>query len=242
MMTQNWPMPQPPRLVAVNVDAADAAKNYAADVVVEGDAAQTVGGAGRARCAGGDASRPPLGRPPFGGRASACGADDPPASPALRHRCERRARPETVVVRRHVHPRLLAGWRCTRSRAAAAGLSRRLGHARLRLPGVDRRRAGAGRPGALRVRRRRLPVRRAASWPPSPRSSAPLTVLLVDDGGYGMLRYDQSERGRAAVRRRPGTPDFAALAASFGDRRPSGRRSSWARGRCARRASRASRR
>ena len=32
--TQNWRQPQPPALVAVNVDPADAAKNYRADVVV----------------------------------------------------------------------------------------------------------------------------------------------------------------------------------------------------------------
>ena len=38
MMTQNWRMPAPPRLVAINVDEADAAKNYAPDVIVAGDA------------------------------------------------------------------------------------------------------------------------------------------------------------------------------------------------------------
>src|SRR3954469_1138526 len=37
-MTQNWRMPAPPCLVAINVDDADAAKNYAPDVIVVGDA------------------------------------------------------------------------------------------------------------------------------------------------------------------------------------------------------------
>jgi len=32
MMTQNWAMPAPPQLIAVNVDAADATKNYPADL------------------------------------------------------------------------------------------------------------------------------------------------------------------------------------------------------------------
>ena len=45
----------------------------------------------------------------------------------------------------------------------------------------------------------------------------PLTAVIVDDGGYGMLRYDQDLKGGA---RRYGvdlhTPDFAALAAAFG--------------------------
>jgi acetolactate synthase-1/2/3 large subunit len=44
----------------------------------------------------------------------------------------------------------------------------------------------------------------------------PVTVLVVDDGGYGMLRFDQDRagdphRGVDLVR-----PDFAALGASFG--------------------------
>jgi acetolactate synthase-1/2/3 large subunit len=38
MNTMNWRLPQPPAVVVVNVDAADAVKNYRADVVVEGDA------------------------------------------------------------------------------------------------------------------------------------------------------------------------------------------------------------
>ena len=32
MMTQNWAQPQPPRMLAINVDADDAAKNYRPDV------------------------------------------------------------------------------------------------------------------------------------------------------------------------------------------------------------------
>jgi len=46
--------------------------------------------------------------------------------------------------------------------------------------------------------------------------SLPVTVLIVDDGGYGMLRYDQQvfghpERGVDLL-----TPDWVALAAAFG--------------------------
>jgi acetolactate synthase-1/2/3 large subunit len=46
--------------------------------------------------------------------------------------------------------------------------------------------------------------------------SLPVTLLVVDDGGYGMLRFDQQvfghpERGVDLV-----TPDWSALAASFG--------------------------
>jgi thiamine pyrophosphate-dependent acetolactate synthase large subunit-like protein len=44
----------------------------------------------------------------------------------------------------------------------------------------------------------------------------PLTVVLVDDGGYGMLRYDQLRAGDEPFGVDLVTPDFEALAASFG--------------------------
>jgi acetolactate synthase-1/2/3 large subunit len=44
----------------------------------------------------------------------------------------------------------------------------------------------------------------------------PVTVLVVDDGGYGMLRYDQIHAGDDEVGVDLVTPDFPALAAAFG--------------------------
>jgi acetolactate synthase-1/2/3 large subunit len=44
----------------------------------------------------------------------------------------------------------------------------------------------------------------------------PLTAVIVDDGGYGMLRYDQDVHGDERYGVDLLTPDFAALAASFG--------------------------
>jgi acetolactate synthase-1/2/3 large subunit len=41
-------------------------------------------------------------------------------------------------------------------------------------------------------------------------------VLVVDDGGYGMLRYDQVVAGHPEVGVDLATPDFPALAATFG--------------------------
>ena len=46
----------------------------------------------------------------------------------------------------------------------------------------------------------------------------PLTAVIVDDGGYGMLRYDQELAGAETYGVDLHTPDFAALAASFGVR------------------------
>ncbi len=44
----------------------------------------------------------------------------------------------------------------------------------------------------------------------------PVTIVLVDDGGYGMLRFDQARAGEEPFGVDLLTPDFAALAASFG--------------------------
>jgi thiamine pyrophosphate-dependent acetolactate synthase large subunit-like protein len=44
----------------------------------------------------------------------------------------------------------------------------------------------------------------------------PVTIVLVDDGGYGMLRFDQVLAGEEPFGVDLVTPDFAALAGSFG--------------------------
>ena len=43
----------------------------------------------------------------------------------------------------------------------------------------------------------------------------PVTVVLVDDGGYGMLRYDFTKDGERPVGTELEPPDFVALAAAF---------------------------
>ena len=44
----------------------------------------------------------------------------------------------------------------------------------------------------------------------------PLTAVIVDDGGYGMLRYDQAKAGETLYGVDLHTPDFAAVATAFG--------------------------
>jgi acetolactate synthase-1/2/3 large subunit len=46
----------------------------------------------------------------------------------------------------------------------------------------------------------------------------PLTAVVVDDGGYGMLRFDQDRRGDPREGVDLVTPDFTSLAGSFGVR------------------------
>ena len=43
----------------------------------------------------------------------------------------------------------------------------------------------------------------------------PVTVVVVDDGGYGMLRYDFTRRGAEPVGTELEPPDFVALARAF---------------------------
>lgn len=44
----------------------------------------------------------------------------------------------------------------------------------------------------------------------------PVTIVIVDDGGYGMLRYDQVHAGKPAFGVDLHRPDFAALGEAFG--------------------------
>jgi len=44
----------------------------------------------------------------------------------------------------------------------------------------------------------------------------PLTAVIVNDGGYGMLRFDQRHRGEPTFGVDLATPDFVAMARSFG--------------------------
>ena len=46
----------------------------------------------------------------------------------------------------------------------------------------------------------------------------PLTAVIVDDGGYGMIRYDQDLHGDPREGVDLASPDFVALAAAFGVR------------------------
>jgi thiamine pyrophosphate-dependent acetolactate synthase large subunit-like protein len=215
MMTQNWLMPRPPTLISINVDEADANKNYASDLTLVGDARAVLEQL-LVQIA------PRSGLPELRRRldevadevAASVAADDPQASEFLE--IMERALPEDSVVvadmcipgywlggyRRVPSPRKLAypmGWG-----TLGFGFPASLG-ACLADQGPTVCVSGDG--GFLFACGELATVVEA---------HIPVTIVLVDDGGYGMLRFDQARVGHEAFGVDLVRPDFAALARSFG--------------------------
>jgi thiamine pyrophosphate-dependent acetolactate synthase large subunit-like protein len=218
MMTQNWAQPPPAKLVVVNVDRADASKNYPADVTIVGDAAEVL--AGLLPLLARKQPWADLGTARAEARAAAI-ADQPEAM-AMLDTLARVLPAEAVVVAdmcipgywyaalgRVGGPRRLAypvgwgtlgfGFPASMGTAAAAAL----GH----VDGPVVCLCGDG--GFLFA---------AGELATFAQEQLPVTIVLVDDGGYGMLRYDQKHAGQQVFGTELTTPDFASLAASFGIR------------------------
>jgi acetolactate synthase-1/2/3 large subunit len=213
VQTQNFAQPQPPNVVAINLDRDDATKNYRADAVLESDAAATC-----ARLAEAVPSRTldGLASVLHGVRADVCGTLD---SRALRFLdAIRFAIPDDGIVVADMcipgywlagfhtppHPRKLQiplGWG-TLGYAFPAALGAALAD---RGPVV----AVAGDGGFLYAPGELATVAQ---------ERIPLTLVIVDDGGYGMLRYDQDVTGADRYGVDLVTPDFVALARAFGIR------------------------
>ena len=110
-------------------------------------------------------------------------------------------------------------WRCWDAREGQFHSAQGAGGLGLRLPrGHRRRRSATGRagtgcwPSPATV----APCTRSPNWPPPASTTLPVTWLIVDDGGYGILReYMVGAFGKATATELA-RPDFAALATSFG--------------------------
>jgi thiamine pyrophosphate-dependent acetolactate synthase large subunit-like protein len=214
IQTQNFTMPQPPALIAVNLDAEDAAKNYRVDVLLEGDAARlTATLADRLEDRDGlDA----LSRRLHELRADACGALDERALRFLD--AMRFALPEDAVV---VADMCIPGY-------WLAGFFTPPAPRRLQIP-LGWGTLGYAFPAALGAALADTgPVVAVAGdggflfacgeLATMAQEQIPLTAVVVDDGGYGMLRYDQDVEGRKRYGVDLRTPDFEALAGAFGIR------------------------
>jgi acetolactate synthase-1/2/3 large subunit len=214
MNTQNWLQPQPPKLIAINLDGDDATKNYAVDHCLVGDAAElTAALAARIEPRGGlDALAADL----HHRRGEACRDLDPRALRFLDAMSF--ALPDDAVVVADMcipgywmagyhpfhHPRKLLypmGWG-----TLGFGFPAALGAA---LAGTGPAVALCGDGGFLFA---------CGELATIAQERIPLTTVIVDDGGYGMLRYDQDLAGSERFGVDLKTPDFAALAESFGIR------------------------
>ncbi|MEA2496214.1 MAG: hypothetical protein QOJ29_4125, partial [Thermoleophilaceae bacterium] len=213
--TQNWAQPQPRKLLAINVDADDAMKNYRPDVVLVGDARVVT-----------DALVQRVGDSP--GLAALASHlertreqtwlrldDEEPAATQFLRSVARALPDEAVVVcdmcipgywlggfYRPPEPRHLLyplGWG-TLGCAFPQGLGAALAGAG---PAVT----FSGDGGFLYA------VGELATMA---QEQIPLTAVIVDDGGYGMLRYDQKVKGDPIYGVDLKTPDFEAVAKNFG--------------------------
>jgi thiamine pyrophosphate-dependent acetolactate synthase large subunit-like protein len=205
MNTQNWLQPQPPHIVAVNVDPDDASKNYSVDAVA---AALDLD---RIRQRGGDVAARLREV-----RAEACRELD---SRALRFLdaisyalpdeanvvCDMCIPGYWIAGFHGFHrPRKLQypmGWGTLGfAFPAALGAS---------LAGTGPTVSISGDGGFLFA---------CGELATMVQERLPFTAVIVDDGGYGMLRYDQAKAGEETYGVDLDTPDFAALADSFGVR------------------------
>ncbi|MGZ8649815.1 MAG: thiamine pyrophosphate-binding protein [Solirubrobacteraceae bacterium] len=217
MMTQAWKQPQPPHLIAVNVDPADAAKNYLPDVLLEADAADgTARLAERIEARGGLESLTQRVRE-LNRAARAALADSDSDALAFLDAMERALPDDAVVVcdmcipgywlggfARTPLPRKLTyplGWGtlgCAFPQALGAAL------------------AGAGPVVSISGDGGFLYA--CGELAAAAQERIPITAVIVDDGGYGMLRFDQDLKGDPHEGVDLHTPDFVALARSFGVR------------------------
>ncbi|MDT7785255.1 MAG: acetolactate synthase large subunit [Pseudonocardiales bacterium] len=206
MMTQNWLQPKPPRLLAINIDKAEANKNYPADVTVEGDAA-AVTEALAAKVTRKDAV---VDVEAVNAEVRALVAEDSPEASKLLQALE--GETATIVADMCIPGYWIGGFHhVTKQRGLAYpvgwgtlgfGFPAAIGAA------VDGRTIAVVGDGGFLFACGDLATLR--------QENLPLTIVLVDDGGYGMLRYDQQIANHAISGVDLTRPDFAKLAESFG--------------------------
>jgi thiamine pyrophosphate-dependent acetolactate synthase large subunit-like protein len=217
MMTQGWKQPKPPHLIAVNVDPADAAKNYLPDVLVEADAAEATGALAERIGERGGLEALAQRLRTLNGATRAALADSDPEALAFLQAVERALPDDAMVVcdmcipgywlgsfHRTPAPRKLAyplGWG-----TLGCAFPQGLGAA---LAGCGPVVSVSGDGGFLYA---------CGELAAAAQERIPLTAVIVDDGGYGMLRFDQDLKDDPREGVDLHTPDFVALARSFGVR------------------------
>jgi acetolactate synthase-1/2/3 large subunit len=217
MMTQGWKQPQPPHLVAINVDPTDASKNYRPDLVIEADAGEATSAlAERLGERGGLDSLKRRLRELNRNLRDRLAREEPEASAFLE--AMEVALPDDAVV---VCDMCIPGY-------WLGGFHRTPGPRKLTYPlgwgtlgcafpqGLGAALAGAG--PAVSVSGDGGFLYACGELAAAKQENIPLTAVIVDDGGYGMIRYDQDLHGDPREGVDLTNPDFVALAASFGIR------------------------
>ena len=215
MMTQNWLMPRPPTLIAVNVDEADANKNFSADLTLVGDARAVLEQLLPKTPEQGDL--PSLKRRLAQiaiGIAAFVESDDIQARRMLEILGRALPADALLVADMCIPGYWLAGfWPAPRPRKLAYPVGwGTLGFAFPASIGACLAGAGptvciCGDGGFLFA---------CGELATVAQEQVPLTIVLVDDGGYGMLRFDQARAGRETFGVDLSTPDFVVMADAFG--------------------------
>jgi thiamine pyrophosphate-dependent acetolactate synthase large subunit-like protein len=214
-MTQNWALPVPPTLVSINLVEEEANKAYQPDITLIGDAAETLAALATALP---ERQRENGHMPGLFERRESLRVrleSEEPAAMAFVHDLAAAVPPDTPVVpdmcvagywigatRAFAKPRLMAypiGWG-----TLGFGFPASIGTA---LSTQTPTLCVCGDGGFLFA---------AGELAVLAETQPPLTVLIVDDGGYGMLRFDQEHAGDVPFGVDLAVPDFVALARSFG--------------------------
>ena len=217
MMTQGWKQPQPPHLVAINVDPTDASKNYRPDVVVEADAREASSAlAERLGERGGLDSLQRRVRDLNRAVRDRLASEEPEATTFLQS-IEAALPDDAVIVCDMCIPGYwLGGFHRT---PAPRKLSYPLGWGTLGCAfpqGLGAALAGEG--PAVSISGDGGFLYACGELAAAKQENIPLTAVIVDDGGYGMIRYDQDLHGDPREGVDLTNPDFVALASSFGIR------------------------
>ena len=217
MMTLGWKQPQPPHLVAINVDPADGSKNYRPDVMLEADAAAAAATlADRLSERGGLDSLARRLRTLGQAVRTELAESDPEAMDFLAA-IEKVLPPDAVVVCDMCIPGYwLGGFHRT---PAPRKLSYPLGWGTLGCAFPQGLGAALADEGpAVSISGDGGFLYACGELAAAKQENIPLTAVVVDDGGYGMIRFDQDRHGDPREGVDLVNPDFVALATSFGVR------------------------
>lgn len=211
MNTRNWTMPRPPRLLTVDAAAPAEPPEWPADLALTGDVAALLAGLRAAVPA-----RAPWWDAGVADRVRARLRDDPASAEAF-----------ALVEALETATAAGAALVCDMAVAGywAGGYARLAGPRGLAYP-VGWGTLGFGLPAAVGVAATGTPTVAVCGdgglamvlgeLATLVQERLPVTVVVVDDAGYGMLRYDQDRAGVPHAGVDLHTPDLVALAAAFG--------------------------